>query len=270
MTKLTTDTLKKLLTEQGFSNLKRISKRKNAEKNIVREFSSDQGNFEVVSNSSDSMVITINSSVESVASKTLPTTEASSLVPLINIKKEDFLKYLKDEEIEMEDQIDLSEAKEILAITSVCLPTRSDPSIFDLRDYESFLIKMNNGEIFVFNNYYGIFQSLKEESIQTKNNLTGIYINADLELEWDAAHIKMEIPKNTYTLWLHPEYMQLIFISSDLSKGLTTSTCSNEASVCVNNKELAKIADVDLKDDDCFTSTEVKKLKKYDFVNHHN
>lgn len=269
MSKLTTDDIKEILKTNGFTNIKRVSKKKNEDKNIVREFSSDQGKIEVISNQADSIIIAIDSSHKVIASKFVIPTPADSLQPLITVDKTKFLKHIEEHELDIDENIDFSETKEVLAIPSIELKILS-PSSFDLYDYESFLIKMNSGENYVLNTYYGIMQSLERDSIKTKEAMTGVYIECDHELEEPSSHCPMIIPKEAYALWLHPEYMQLIFISSDFLSGLTTSTCSNEASVEVNCKELLKIADVELKNSDMFDKPAIKKLSKYAFVNYHN
>ena len=235
----------------------------------MREFTTDQGNIIVKTNSDDTTIFEV-VNVENY----IPNDGLISLIEIKNI--EDF------KNIDGIDSLEsfLLEKKILKDEYSIFAIPQFD---YDPKDpyFETFLIKTNN-ETLIFDSHYGdSFQMKKFKTIN--RNLKGIWIDSNFDIEYAESfeqycleQVEINIPKDSLIYNFHPEYMKLIALNKDLTKGITTISFGVEPSIdtikedlipMIDETEFEEVSEYDDED----TKLKVKRFKKlyktYDFVN---
>lgn len=268
MAKLTTAIIKQELSTQGYTNTKRVSKKKDASGDVLREFSSSQGNILVRSDASDTVILAINP-VSLANSQTAPAGPTSSLVDLIEIKApmkiSDHLD--TDQEQELEDVINSMGASKF---TIYIIPeiNNTKPSGYGRNWYETFLVKTDVGD-FVWDSHY--IETMHLSTFHTTpRNINGVWIDTDFELIDPSSWMEINIPTSSYIKYADPEYMKVIALSDDLTQGITSVGYGNESTVDTLKNDLINIGFAQVDSTFYFADDPVafgKMYQKYDFVN---
>lgn len=256
--KITTAQLKQELKKRGYTNPKRITKRKDQNQNWLREFSTDQGTITVQTDSNDQNIINVSAPAS-----------PSSLKHLKKITYKSLENYLEEGDTSaFDDQIKNMQAtvKEIYPLPEV--NSKMVKEEYGMEVYEAFLV-ITDKSTFVWDSYYD--QIIDVSKFNTaQRDIKGIWVGDDFMLTDPNYWIEMDIPKGTLTTYFGPEYMKLLMLSSDLKKGLTTVAFNAEPIVSTQRKDLIKegYQKTDLDNYNCGDRNAFDKMfKKYDFIN---
>lgn len=237
--KITSDKIKAILTLMGHSNIKRTTKRKNEEL-TYREFISNTAEITVVTNTDDTCItaITINPLSSTLAN--LPVLQRVSIegltAELSRINALNLLTYLQDYK----------------AIYNI-------PVVDHVLEFSvNYLIIYNTTPPIVLTTHYQEAIPLSDFLVSKENYSVA---NVDYEGNVQGSFV---IPAGAYVCHYNPEYMQIITLTNDLTKG--ACTFNPESDTYTFNKNIASTLSVDLIDRTDHELSFLKTARKYDIV----
>ena len=264
MEQLSTEVIKAKLKEQGYENAKRLSKKKDSEGNVVRVFSCSSDTVVVTSNSNDNTILSIQPQVDSLSE--------SSLVPLIPFPLSKMKSYVKELRPSLQLSFETTDLVEILGIPAVQLGYGR--GFIDDRIMCFLLVYKHKKMILNIDDYQGFhIQDFNPNDHILHKSLKGIYINTDFELTDPRFHKQLFIPKHSLGL-LNRHGVKAIFLSSDLSHGITTSSNMDHGEVCSDKPFIINCPCASPNLDSLeewveLNSSLKKKYKAYDFITYH-
>jgi hypothetical protein len=190
------------------------------------------------------------------------------------MSKTETLKKLEPFNIEMIEQLD--EGEELLKFQSKFegsevfgIPMIGNENFSEY--FETFLVKMPDGSLYIFDTHYNKSKSLKKIKACSRD-ITGIWIDYDFEVETPEEHVEIHIPQGSMIFYFAPEYEKLIAFSPDFSHGISTVGFGNEPNVETLNPEVKKSFKIHERDeeeiDDDDSDGRFRGLfAQYDFVN---
>ena len=237
--KYSSSKLKAILTMLGHTNIKRTVKRNN-QQYTYREFVSSTANIVVHTDKDDAVILKIECTPLTSTLSTLPALVPVSLanftVELERINSLSLLNYLTDN------------------TTIYNIPVVADV----LKPSVNYLIVNTNASPFILNIYYDTVIQFSEFTI-TEQNYSVALVDYDGTVEGSFV-----IPKGYYVHHFYPEYMQLIAISTDFTRG--ACTCNPEADTYTFDQNISSIFGIDLIDRTYHEPTFLKTARKFDIL----
>ena len=237
--KLTSDKIKTILTLMGHSNIKRVSKRKN-DVSVYREFISSTSEITVITNADDTCITAITVAPLTSTLTSLPALQQVSIegltAELSRINALDLLTHLQDYKaiynIPVVDRI-LEFSVNYLIIYHSTPPVVLTTHYQEAIPLSNFLISKENYSV---------------ANVDYEGNVQGSFV----------------IPAGAYVCHYDPEYMQIIALTNDLTKG--ACTFNPESDTYTFNKDISSDLTINLIDRTEHELSFLKTARKYDIL----